>query len=69
MSDKERRYLHPLPALKPSQAKEYAASTANLLGGFIVEDDHAIVLCEMDVEYRRMPSPERMKLLRFWLDN
>lgn len=47
--------LHPRPALSPSGALKYAARASNLLPGFTVEEEHAVPLCERDIENRRVP--------------
>lgn len=52
--------LHPYPALSPSEARAYAEKEATLLSGFTVDEEHAILLCERDIEYRHV-SYERSK--------
>lgn len=47
--------LHPRPALSPSGSLHYAARASNLLPGFTVDEEHAVPLCERDIEYRQIP--------------
>lgn len=60
--DKERRFCHPLPNLRPSSAKKYAKSSSLVRPGFHVEDEHAIVLCEMGIENRAY-TPELLSII------
>jgi hypothetical protein len=47
------------PLLSPSEAQNYACQQATLLRGFSVEEDHAILLCEEGIEFRRKDAKKQ----------